>query len=250
MTGERKATGPDSGNAEANADAPKLSESLHPKLTAHRTKALQVLLADDAHVALASVVHVLAQQVVIEHAYRAESALAIRAGDCEGPLNQVADDMPGSKAASAMQDRLDIWRERLPGEPGKLLAWLIGQDDNTLMELLALCAAMSLDAVTAAPRVHPADDIAAAVRLDMADWWSATATSYLAQVPKARIVDSVSEAVSAEAGAGADQAEKGRGGSQSQSAAHRHALAAVPVALPLKAIPRASSSGRVFALEA
>ena len=106
--------------------------------------------------------------------------------------------MPGSNSATALQERLDNWRERLPGDSGKLLAWLIGQADATLMELLALCAAMSLDAVTAGARAHSADAIAAAVELDIADWWSATGTSYLSQVPQARIVDAVTEAVSAE----------------------------------------------------
>ncbi len=204
-----KAADSEGAAAGLEADEPKLSESLHRKLTAHRTRALQVLMADNVHVALASVVHVLLQQVVIEHAHRAESALTIRASDCERALGQFADDMPGSKADMALQGRLDNWRERLPGDPVNLLAWLIGQDGNTLLELLALCAAMTLDAVTPVARTHPADAIASALKLDMADWWSATGTSYLAQVPKARIVDAVTEAVSAGAGAGLAKLKKG-----------------------------------------
>lgn len=35
----------------------------------------------------------------------------------------------------------------------------------------------------------------------MADWWAPTAANYLRQVPKAQIIDTVSEAVSAEAAA-------------------------------------------------
>ena len=197
------------GEPDASDEGPVLSESLHRKLTAHRTKALQVLLADNAHVALASVVHTLLQEVVIEHAYRTDSALAIRANDCEGPLGQFADDMKGSKADEALQSRIDKWRERIPGDADRLLPWLIGQDDATLMELLALCAALSLNAVTPTAQAHPADALAAAVGLDMAAWWTATAGSYFAQVPKGRIAEAVAEAVSAEAAAGLAKLKKG-----------------------------------------
>lgn len=76
------------------------------------------------------------------------------------------------------------------------------------MELLALCAAMALNAVTSGAQAHPADAIAAAVGLDMADWWTATGTSYLAQVPKALIVGAVAEAVSAQAGSGLTKLKK------------------------------------------
>jgi ParB family transcriptional regulator, chromosome partitioning protein len=188
-------------DSEGDDSVPTLSESLHRKLTAHRTKALQVLVADNAHVALASVVHALLLQVVIEHSYRADTALAIRANDCEGALGQFADDMKGSKADEALQAKLDNWRERIPGDADRLLPWLLGQDDPTLMELLALCAALSLNALTATAQAHPADAIATAVGLDMADWWTATAGSYFAEVPKARIADAISEAVSVEASA-------------------------------------------------
>src|ERR1035438_679018 len=205
----RKVAAGGSGGESGEGDARAISEALHRKLTAHRTKALQVLVADNAPVALASVVHVLLQQVVIEHSYRAESALAIRANECDGALGQFADDMEGSKAAAELKGRLDAWRERLPGDADKLFAWLLGQDQGTLLDLLALCAALTINTVTASEQGHPGDDMAKAVGLDMADWWTPTATSYLQQVPKARIVEAVTEAVSAEAGAALAKLKKG-----------------------------------------
>ena len=197
------------GGEDAEKGEAALSESLCRKLTAHRTKALQVFVADNAHVALACVVHALAQQVVIEHSYRTESALSIRASGCDGALGQVADDMEGSKADKELQSRLNNWRERIPGDADKLLPWLIGQDANTVLDLLALCAALSINTVTASAQEHPGDAIAKAVGLDMADWWTPTATSYLQQVPKARIVEAVTEAASAEAAAGLAKLKKG-----------------------------------------
>ena len=207
--GPKNGTSGDSGGESGEGDARAISEALHRKLTAHRTKALQVLVADNAPVALASVVHVLLQQVVIEHSYRTESALAIRANDCDGALGQFADDMEGSKAAAELKSRLDAWRERIPGDADKLFAWLLGQDQGTLLDLLALCAALTINTVTASEQAHAGDDIAKAVGLNMADWWTPTATSYLQQVPKARIVEAVTEAVSAEVGAALAKLKKG-----------------------------------------
>lgn len=43
--------------------------------------------------------------------------------------------------------------------------------------------------------------MAAAVSLDIADWWEPTADNYLRQVPKSPALDAVREAVSAEAAA-------------------------------------------------
>ena len=204
------AGGATDGQAEDRAAAlAPISEALHRKLTAHRTKALQVLVSDNAHVALASVVHALAQQLVIEHGYRASSALSIRGDDSTYALQQFAGDMKGSLVDGVMQCRLDNWRERIPGDADRLLPWLIGQDQDTLLDLLALCAALSINTVQAETEGHPGDAIAAAVGLDMADWWTPAAASYLQQVPKARIVEAVSEAVSVEAAAGLAKLKKG-----------------------------------------
>ena len=93
--------------------------------------------------------------------------------------------------------------------PTSCSQWLLGQDQGTLLDLLALCAALTINTVTASELRHPGDDIARAVGLEMADFWTASATSYLQQVPKARIVEAVSEAVSAEAGAVLAKLKKG-----------------------------------------
>ena len=117
--------------------------------------------------------------------------------------------MEGSKAAAELKGRLDVWRERIPGDADKLFAWLLGQDQGTLLDLLALSAALTINTVTASDQAHAGDDMAKAVGLNMVDWWTPTATSYLQQVPKARIVEAVTEAVSAEAGAALAKLKKG-----------------------------------------
>jgi ParB family chromosome partitioning protein len=174
------------------------AESLVKKLTAHKTKALQVLLSDNTHVALAALAYSLVQQLVTGGLHRTVSALNIRALDCDGSLKGVADDIEASRAWGALASRLDNWRERIPGDADKLLPWLIGQPQDTLLELLALCSALSVNAMSGREADHTGDALAAAVGLDMADWWTPTSGSYLTQVPKARIVEAVTEAVSVE----------------------------------------------------
>jgi len=187
-------------------------ESLVRKLTSHKTKALQVLMSDNTQVALAALAHTLVQQLVIGHAggmHRTVSALNLRANDCDGALKGVADDIEASRAWGELASRLDHWRERLPGDADRLLPWLIGQPLDTLLELLALCSALSVSAMSGREADTTGDALAAAVGLDMADWWTPTAGSYLAQVPKARIVEAVTEAVSIEMAAPLAKLKKG-----------------------------------------
>ena len=198
-------------------------ESLVRKLTAHKTKALQVLLADNTHVALASLAHTLVQQLVTSYAggmHRTMSALNLRANDCDSALKGVADDIEASRAWGELASRLANWRERLPGDADRLLPWLIGQPLDTLLELLALCSALAFSAMSGREADTSGDALAAAVGLDMADWWEPTAGSYLAQVPKARIVEAVSEAVSVEKAAPLAKLKKGEAVAAAEALLH------------------------------
>jgi ParB family chromosome partitioning protein len=209
-TGANGAAGDTGEGAEPQASAN--PESLVRKLTSHKTKALQVLMSDNTHVALAALAHTLVQQLVTGYAggmHRTVSALNLRANDCDSALKGVADDIVASRAWGELASRLDNWRERLPGDADRLLPWLIGQPLDTLLELLALCSALSVSAMSGREADTTGDALAAAVGLDMADWWTPTAGSYLAQVPKARIVEAVTEAVSVEKAAPLAKLKKG-----------------------------------------
>lgn len=79
------------------------------------------------------------------------------------------------------------------------------QDTARLVSLLSFCAALSIDAVRGkqdradAPRLRHADELAAALGLDMALWWKPTTDSYLGCLSKALILEAVREGVSPEA---------------------------------------------------
>lgn len=173
---------------------PAHSDALTRKLTAHKSRAVQVLLADHAQVALVVLAHRMLLDLIVEGRF-VSSALHLHADSCENTLRSAADDLDESRASQELASRLDAWRERLPGDPEKLFGWLLGQSFEVLVELLALCVAMSTR-FSPGRSNDPADaELSAALKLDMADWWAPTAASYFNQVPKARIAEVVTETV-------------------------------------------------------
>jgi ParB family chromosome partitioning protein len=179
------------------------SARLIEDLTAHRTAALRKLLADDTSVALASVAHSLALPLFYRAMGGRESCLAldVRSRDLRSSAERIAE----SSAAMALASDVSIWRDRLPGEAADLFGWLLAQDADTVTGLIAVCAALSVDAVRGkqdghdCPRLAHADLLSAALGLDMAHWWQPTKTAYLGRIPKPLILKAVTEGVSASA---------------------------------------------------
>lgn len=187
----------DSGGAVEGAE-PKRgpSESLVRRLTAHRTVALQRLLADNTHVALATLAHTLVQRVLDDKTtYRTISALGMSAQGCAGQLDAATESsINAARAWRELQALREAWGERIPGDQDKLLGWLIRLPLNELCDLLALCTALTVNAVQPRDIAHTSDALAAAVGLDMADWWEPTAAEYLDCVPKALVAEALDEA--------------------------------------------------------
>src|SRR3990167_1516272 len=106
----------------------------------------------------------------------------------------MADDLRASRAWQAVQQAKEAWHTRLPEDQGEWLWWLIGLPQGELIDLLALCGALTVNALPGAGAAGSANAIAAALGLDMADWWEPTAEGYLNHVPKAQIVAALKEA--------------------------------------------------------
>lgn len=170
------------------------SESLVKRLAAHRTVALQLVLSRNTPVALASLAHVLVQRVFAADYRRSGSALQITTQAPEFALLSAADDLKQSAAWQALEAARLAWRERLPEQTSSWLTWLIALPQAELLDLLALCGALTLSALPSAGATLDANAIAEAVNLDMADWWEATPQGYLNHVPKAQIVQALKEA--------------------------------------------------------
>jgi ParB family chromosome partitioning protein len=185
-----------------------LSAKLRDELAAHQTIALRPVLAERANVALALVVHTLALPVFYLDGLGAgsfvghnETVLDIRP---VSPLLR-GEGLADSKAAQALEALQASWLQRLPevpdggNSPDVLWSWLMQQEPDTLLSLLAYCAA-----VTIKPdknRAFVRCSLESAVSFDMTQWWQPTAAGYLGRVSKDQILEAVTETLGAPAAA-------------------------------------------------
>ena len=76
---------------------------------------------------------------------------------------------------------------------------MLDQDQTVVIELLAFCIGQTVHAVRlphdvrTAPRFVAADQLAKALNLDMADWWTPTGETYLGRVKKEQILEAMRE---------------------------------------------------------
>lgn len=181
------------------AERPTLSAALIEDLTAHRTAALRVVLTEQPDLALDALLAALAGPVF--YGYGTDhSCLEIRLSCTD--LRHVSEGLAEAPAQQRFTELQDEWRQRLPEDVADLPAWLAAETQETKLALLAACVAATLNAVqprtsrTPAPQCRAADQLAAASRLDMADWWQPTRATYLGRVSKALILEALREAVS------------------------------------------------------
>lgn len=171
-----------------------LSETLTRRLAAHRTAALQAMLVGNGQVALAALANTLLRRVFAEDYGYDRPAMQINATTSAHALLSVADDLKGGRAFQAVEEAKARWRDRLPEERSEWFVWLVDLSQGELLDLLVLCAALTVNALPAGNAAHDANAIASAVGLDMADWWEPTAEGFLSHVSKAHIVQALKEA--------------------------------------------------------
>lgn len=207
---EREATGDDDGvEGPSDAVAPDpdedgghapLSDRLLMDLTAHRTMGLRDAVQADVVAALLTVVHALALQVFYP-GYGLWTPLQLRL--TVTGLERLAPGVSDTPAGRRVADRLEAWGARLPEKAEDLWAVLAPMGRADLLDLMAICAGVGLYAVRDPHDRRPgalaqAETLATAVGLDMTGTWSATAAGYFSRVPKARVLEAVTEAVGAE----------------------------------------------------
>jgi ParB family transcriptional regulator, chromosome partitioning protein len=110
-------------------------------------------------------------------------------------LEAVADDLKTSRAWQAVQQAKEAWWARLPEHQGEWFGWLIDLSHAELIGLLALCTSLTVNALPCEGESASANALAAALGLDMADWWEPTPEDYLNHLPKAQIVAALKDAV-------------------------------------------------------
>ncbi|WP_133648524.1 ParB/RepB/Spo0J family partition protein [Paraburkholderia flava] len=178
-------------------EAPKtanLSDRLAQRLSAHRTAALQIEVAQHPHVALAALVHGMVHTVLQPHTYSGDSLpLGVRV-NVQDRLESMAPDWSESSAAVALRSLQEVAGEALPQDSAELFAVLQAKSQDELVRLLAVCVASTVNVVTPrAAQRQPGTELAQAVGLDMAAWWKPTGESYFRHVSKAAILEAVGQ---------------------------------------------------------
>lgn len=198
--GEGGEPGPEAEEPEEEPGAP-LSERLVLDLTAHRTLALRDALAANSTVALSAVAHALAL-FAFYPAYERPTCLEIKG--VSAYLDGHSPGIDDTRAGRSVAERHAAWASRMPKAADDLWPFVQGLPATDLLDLLAHCASLTVNAVRAPFDRKPgawahADRLAEAVDLDMSGYWTPTVVSYLGRVTKGRIAEAVREAVSEEA---------------------------------------------------
>ena len=211
---EGDATGPEVGEDEQPEDGDEdvqeseedeepgkpISDSLIRDLSAHRTLALRVALADQSGIALIALTHTLTAQLF--YSYAEAGCLEVR--PTATALGSHADGIEDTPLAARASEQHEAWAERMPRDVADLWSFIVGLPDEKRTALLAHCAARTVNALRLPwdrkPRsLQTADRLARALALDMAKDWTPTVDSYLGRVTKAHIVEAVTEGVSDDA---------------------------------------------------
>lgn len=167
----------------AKAAKPKepFSRALVLSLKAQRSAAISAEIAQRTDIALAAIVHALVADVFYVGDGLA-SALCITSHPS----------MPDETCAHAfelLQQIRTAWDERLPGRSDALWDWCMAQEQSVLLDLLAFCTALSINAVTSEDSLF-----AKALGLDMRQHFTPTAANYFGRVSKAQVIEALIEA--------------------------------------------------------
>jgi ParB family chromosome partitioning protein len=182
-------------DAEDDPTAP-LSERLVLELTAYRTVGLRDALAAEPTLALTALVHALALKTFYPP-YDQPSCVDLKlvSAYLDGHAPGVSDSPAGRRIA----ERHEAWAARLPRESSEAWDVMAVLSAGELMDLLAHCVSLGVNAVRNPLDRRPgawaqADRLATAAGLDMTRTWAPTAERYLARVTKPRILEAVTEA--------------------------------------------------------
>lgn len=222
ISGEEGASAENS-DEETPAGAPVLKHSatLLEDLTAQKTAAVRLELANNPDVALAAVVHgFLLRLVYTDYTASQYSALevTITSTGLEGSMKQ-----PDQCATlEDLENLAEQFGSHIPGNPADLWDWCIDQHKSNLLQLLAWAASRSLNAVEGKfPRPNAAahaNQIGAAVGIDMREYFKPTADNYFSHLQRTSIQAAVAEACGEDFADGIKDMKKAEGAAFAQKA--------------------------------
>jgi len=196
-----------------------LSDKLVAELSAHRTLALRDALAAAPRVALRAVVHVLAARTFFRYVAGAALEIEPKTIGLVTHAPGIGDDPVERRIAARHTD----WAARMPADVNGLWSFVLGLDETAMLDLLAHCAGLTVNALRLPWDRRPsalahADGLAQAVDLDMSRSWEATAANWFSRITKGQIVEAVAE------GAGRAAAERIVGLKKAEMAAEAERL--------------------------
>ncbi|RWD10458.1 MAG: ParB/RepB/Spo0J family partition protein [Mesorhizobium sp.] len=177
------------------------SAALIEDLTAHKTAALRIELANNPDVALIAVVHAVLLQVA--YPYSSEQS-ALQLSITHERLKPSMKDAESCKGLAAFNDLSENYGHQLPGNPADLFDWLLEQPQDMLLSLLAFGVAHSVNAVEKKftdrkKGIEQASQLGRALNVDMSEWFETTGDSYFKHVNRTTIELAVAEAKGREA---------------------------------------------------
>ena len=138
-------------------------------------------------------VHAIASRVLLD-TFLPETSLVITAAP------QSLKRVEGSKAFTQLEAARENWGHKIPGTSAHLWTWCLEQQQDVLLDLLAFCTATTVNAVQVKAdkegnqRLEHAAALAAAVDLDMLDWFTPAAENYFSRISKPQILEALREA--------------------------------------------------------
>lgn len=188
-----------------------LSFSLVEDLSARKTAALRVALANNPDVALVTVVHAMLLRVGYSYA-REQSAVQVSVTPeyLKGSISDYDDYAPVVEFAN-MWENLG---HAIPGNPSDLWDWLITKTTDELLSLLAAAAAKGVNVVEKkftdrGQAFEHGKVLSKALALDMANWFTPTAENFFKRVSKDQIATAIKEAIGDDEAARAGKMKKG-----------------------------------------
>ncbi|MFS8050867.1 ParB/RepB/Spo0J family partition protein [Rhizobium sp. BR 314] len=172
------------------------SLALVEELTAIRTAALRVEVANRPAIALAALLYPLVGRIFHSGYVFYDAAVEV-----DGKRRELASSIkePSEvRALAAWKAMQEAWGDMLPGQPADLWVWLLDQSTDKLLELLAFVTAANLNGVKAKhdqsrSRLQNVEQVATAVGLDMGAYWTPDA-AFLGRLSKAGMAEVLIEA--------------------------------------------------------
>jgi ParB family transcriptional regulator, chromosome partitioning protein len=172
--------------------AAKVPERLMQDLTSHSTAAMQVAMIDNQKVALAALAATMAQKAFNLYS---DTVLKVSVSLNRGDMEKNSPSIGTSSAALRLDAERQAWIDRLPKDESMWRSWFLEQSPEVVLSMLVYAAAVSVQCINRAIANKGKEaELAVALSLNMSQWWQATPATYLELVPKAKMIEAVTEA--------------------------------------------------------